>query len=485
MENSIVEAIIRHGQEQPEKIAIIIGKEKLTYQSMKKKILQKATFLKTQGLLKGDKVVLAADPVFEYFIYYFAVHLIGAIAVPVEKRTTEEKITDILDETQPKFIKLQYDKEPLKKNEVIEEIGSSYNIESDSVADIIYTTGTTGHAKGVMLTHKNMIAGTKNVINGGEVKAEDINLLPVPLHHAYGLTTMRTILYKGGTLVIQDGFASLRAMHMNIHENGCTCAYLIPAVIPMLLQQTRDNLPALLGKLGKIEFCTAPLDIHTRKLLLKQLPNVRIYNSYGATEAARVIYLKVSEEQNKMDSIGKAVPGVQINIVNVKNYKEVLGPGRIGRLAVQGAVIMKGYYHSPNLSSQVLKNSLFLTGDIGYMDQEGYVYLLGRENDVLNIGGEKVSPQEIEDVALESGMIKECACIAKKDTNSVLGDVPVLFVVGKNPQEDVGPLLKKYLSEYLERFKIPADIISLSELPRNYMGKLDRNQLKERLKEIL
>lgn len=479
MKHSIVETIIEYGITCPEKQAIVAGKKVISYLEFANNIIFRSRLLRDRDVKRGDRVILAAEPIPEYLYYYFALHLLGAIVVPVEKKATKAKIEPIISETLASQIILDYKDIPIDDDQPFEEL--DIKVALDSVADIIYTTGTTGQAKGVMLTHGNMLAGANNVIVGGKMKREDINLLPVPLHHAYGLTTMRAIFYYGSTLVLQDGFSSILAMHKNIHDYHCTSAYLIPAVLPLLLNQTRNNLSALLGSLEKLEFCTAPLSIPMRRLLKEQLPNVRIYNSYGSTEAARSIYMDISRENDKHDSIGRAVDNVSVRISDINNPAVTLAWGKIGRLAIRGGMVMSGYYHSPELTGQVLYNQEFLTSDIGYMDEESYIYLLGREHDVLNIGGEKVSPDEIENIAYESGYVEDCACISSVVPHPVLGDVPILFVVYKSGDTSPETHLKQYLKEHLEKFKLPTQYIACDELPRNYMGKLDRGLLRRML----
>ena len=349
MRQSIIEAIIKNSQNHPDKTAVVIGDDQISYKSFVDRIIIKKEELEDKGVVIGDRVILAAVPNIDYLAFYFAIHLIGAIAVPVDKAATIQTISDVIEDVQPSCIMLN---ESIGTSDY-EETAEHDDIqlpESKSVADIIYTTGTTGQAKGVMLTHANMIAGAKNVIHGGNVQKEEVCLLPVPLHHAYGLTTMRAIFYIGATLVLQDGFASLKKTHKNIHQNRCTRAYLIPAAIPLLIRQTADNLPALLGILNKLEFCTAPLNAHYRKLLNEILQKVTVYNSYGATEAARSIYMNVSENMDRCEAVGKPVEGVKVRIADPDCPEKTLAIHQVGRLVISGDMVMAGYYQRPDIS---------------------------------------------------------------------------------------------------------------------------------------
>ena len=329
-----------------------------------------------------------------------------------------------------------------------------------------------------MLSHRNETAGALNVINGGEMEQDDINLLTMPLHHAFGLTTLRAVLYKGGTAVLQDGVASLKKMSENIRMNHCNAIYMVPAALQVLYFQTRQRLELLLGDVEKIEFCTAPLDKKMRRILSEQLKNVRLYNSYGATESARSVYMRLDKNEDKPDAIGQAAEGVSIKIVD-NDHKEIKSSRQnIGHLAIYGKMNMMGYYNAPELTESILENGVFYSEDMGYMDEEGYIYLAGRNNDVINTGGEKVSPFEIENTALEFDGVRECACIGVKDVKGVLGYIPVLYITEEIGQHvDTGDL-QKYLGNHLEHYKIPNEIIVINELPRNHIGKLDRESLR-------
>lgn len=477
----IVAHILKQGIEKAEHEAFVVDDLSVTYGELSDNILRAAHLLKEEGINRGDKVIIAAlmDPVYVYL--YFAIHLVGAVAVPVEKSVRQERIQYLSDIVQPRKVYVGEDfpdcinmttltlppeRYPYREDELMAD---------DTVSDILFTTGTTGQSKGVMLTHRCIVYGAQNVIEGGDMKQADRNLLPMPLYHAYGLTTLRAVFLHGATAVLQDGFTSIRKMHMNIHKRNCNCVYLMPSAIPMLEIQTGNNLGLLLGGLDKIEFCTAPLEKQMRMDLLDRLPGVRIYNSYGATEAARTVYMKISED--RLASIGKPVSNARICIVN--DELEEVKAGETGRLCISGGMVMKGYFADEKLTQEVLREGRFYTSDVGYMDKEGYIFLLGRSQDIMNIGGEKVAPSEIEAVAYELDFIKECACIAIPDPDSVRGEVPILYFSVKKEKEDDTRIMKEQFEKQLERFKWPYNMVRIAEIPKNELGKIDRNKLRE------
>ncbi len=481
MFGSIVEAIAYYGEHQGDKIAVVTDCTQVNYEELWEKIQQYAAVLSKQGICNGDKIVLAADYSVQFVEVYFAVHWLGAVSVVVEKNASLSSISHLVQSLSPQYIILNQAEEGAKTYEVFNVTSCDMvrgKFSPDSLADILFTTGTTGTPKGVMLSHQNEVAGALNVISGGGMVQEDRNLLTMPLHHAFGLTTLRAVLYKGSTAVLQDGVASLKKMNDNIQKKQCNCVYMVPSALRVLYFQTRQRLDLLLGTVEKIEFCTAPLDKKMRLVLSEQLKDVRLYNSYGATESARTVYMRLDQNTEKMDAIGKAVEGVSICIVDDERKVIHSSKQNFGHLAICGAMNMIGYYDDPRMTKQVLENGIFYSEDMGYMDEDGYIYLVGRNNDVINTGGEKVSPLEIENAALEYDGVQECACIGVKDPKDVLEYVPVLYVVREIDKNFSVSMLQVYLEERLENYKVPYKIIEVAEIPKNHIGKIDREKLR-------
>lgn len=480
MFGSVVEAIADHGEHLTDKIAIITDNSEVTYGELWQRIQRCSALLSERGIKSGDKIVLAEDYAGDFIALYFAIHWLGATSVVVEREASVASITSLIDSISPKLIVLNRLENGVETYKILEDAHGTCSrgvFTEKSWADILYTTGTTGIPKGVVLSHKNEVAGALNVINGGDMSEQDRNLLTMPLHHAFGLTTLRAVLYKGGTVILQEGFASLKKMNDNIKNKACNCVYMVPAALRVIYFQTRERLDLLLGALEKIEFCTAPLDKKMRRVLNEQLKGVRLYNSYGATESARSVYMRLDLHLDKEDAIGRAVKGVSVHIVDDDHKEVVSSRQNIGHLAIHGDMNMIGYYNDPRLTETVLSKGVFYSEDLGYMDEEGYIYLSGRNNDVINIGGEKVSPIEIENAALDCEGVEECACIGIKDPQNVLGYVPLLFVVSDNKEDFSDIKIRTYIERHLENYKVPYRIIEVDEIPKNFMGKIDRKKL--------
>ena len=189
------------------------------------------------------------------------------------------------------------------------------------------------------------------------------------------------------------------------------------------------------------------------------------------------MYLEISRDTKRFTSIGKAVHNANICIVDELGNE--LETGQKGRLCISGKMLMKGYFEEEELTKEVLIEDRFYTSDVGYMDQDGFIFLMGRSQDVMSIGGEKVSPFEIEDVAYEMDCVKECACVAIKDPEAVRGEVPVLFLSVRKGMDYSQEKLRKQFEKKLERFKQPYQIFVIDEIPKNALGKTDRNVLRK------
>lgn len=488
MDKNMTYKIVENASRYPDKVAFFTPLGSLTYSELLVHTRKAAAFLTEKQICPGDRIMVQTNASPYYIASYFAIHYIGAIAVPVDRNATldtvlimkkELSISLFLSESED-FWEMDFAYSSKDAYEFSDELKSPayHPSEDEEISDILFTTGTTGKSKGVIISHKAVLGGISNVINGTGISSEDTLLIPVPLNHSFGLRELRTILYIGGTAVLQNGFAFAKALQNNIQKYNCTCMTCVPAAIRVLYQQSKGQLKAILGDLRYIEFCTAPLDLEMKQILLEQFPNTCLLNSYGSTESAGAVYLNFSSNPEKLLSIGRPVEGVQAKIVDDANQIiEKSTPENSGRLAISGNMNMNGYWNSPEVTSSVLIDGWVFTNDIAYIDEDGFIFLLGRANDVINVGGKKVSPVEIENAAIMFPGIRECCCVSVEDPRKILGHVPVLFVVSDTAINKTE--LKEYLVNKLEPYKIPADIIQIKEIPKNYMGKTDRNALKK------
>lgn len=483
----------------PGKKAVCFKNEILTYRQLASKSAEIARLLKEKGVKNGDRVCFSAVSKPEAVAVYLAVQMAGAVAVFLDKNGTAENMAAVYKTSESL---LMLTDKPLKEfaaecnvfslrkiyQEAADDV-SDEEIESakispdeDDLAELLFTSGTTSAPKGVMLTYKAVYNIFQNTIDGIGIRADDILLLPLPLNHSFALRVLRAVLYSGATVVLQNGFTFARDVESNISAFGCDALACVPASYEIMKGQMQDAFSRVLGKLRFIEFGAGSLSVAQRREITNLLPNVTIYNTWGSSESGGAIFCNVSEvvkNENLVGALGKPLAGkVQVHILDSDGNPIQSDSEHPGRMALKGGMEMAGYWKNPKATEKTLKNGWLLTGDIAYLS-DGYVFMLGRADDIINVGGEKVSPVEVENVAGQYPGIRECACIGDADPDGILGQIPVLFVAAKNSYSEDD--LIKFLASRLERFKIPKKFVRVESLPRNRMQKIDRKELRRML----
>ncbi len=487
MFKTIIEAILEHEKSQPGKIALVAEDGEITYEELAAGARRISAFLKGSGCRPGDRVMLSAVSCRNYFFCYYGIHMAGCIVAPIDPNAKNGQIKDIYEDLEAalfindKHLDIEGIKERSLKDigEGQEEVCLGYGLpDEDALCDVLYTTGTTGRAKGVKVTHRNQVTVARNLIGVTAMEAEDVVMTPLPLNHSNALGTMGAYLYNGSTYVAHNGFLNIKAMCDKIEKYHCTAFSGAPSGLKILDKATRGHIEDILGKVRYVEIGTAPMDMAQKKSLMGALPDTRLLMNYGATEARRAVYMDLNEHPERLTSIGKPLDGVSIKILDEENQEIESSPSRVGRIAICGGNCMAGYWRAPDLTEETMVAGGILTNDLGYIDEEGFIFLMGRANDMINIGGEKVSPFEIEDAILSFGGISECACIAIEDKNGILGEAPMAFIVPSEGEISTEEL-RDYLLKRLEGYKVPATYEAIKELPKNYMGKIDRQRLKK------
>lgn len=479
----------------PDKPAVIFKKEKLTYRQLWSKAQGIAQILRKYGVTEGDKICFSAVSRPEMPAIYLAIQLCGAVAVFLDKNGTPENMAAIYKEcggalmltdkplreyaTECKTISLRQiymDADKISETET-----ASAQRNENAIAEILFTTGTTGKPKGVMLTYKAVYHIFSNTIQGIGIREDEVLLLPLPLHHSYALRVLRAILYKGATLVLQNGFTFAQEVENNVNCHHCTALACVPASYEVMRRQMQDAFVPVCRQFRYIEFGAGALSIKQRKEITSLLPGTLIYNTWGSSESGGAIFCNVSEvvkDPIKMASLGKPLEGkVFVKFLDMNGAPIKSSAGYPGRMALKGDMQMAGYWNRPAETEKALVDGWLITGDMAYEDEDGYIYMLGRADDIINVGGEKVSPVEVENIAGQYEGIQECACIGVEDPDGVMGQVPVLFVVAKNNYSEEE--MQKFIAARAERYKLPQKIMQIEDLPRNAMQKLDRKALEK------
>ena len=250
----------------------------------------------------------------------------------------------------------------------------------------------------------------------------------------------------------------------------------VNAGFEMLQQQMGEDYKNCFKDMRYIEFSAGAVPANKRRQLVEDLPNVRLHNTWGSTETGGGLFLEFSANKDKIESAGAAINDTEAAVLD--NDGNIVPIGEYGRLALKGKALMLGYYQDPKLTEDALHGEWLWTNDMAKMDTDGYVYLNGRVDDIISVGGEKVAPADIEKIISMQPGVRECACCGVDDPKGILGQVPVVFMVA-----DANGYDEKQIEEQIRRlgngFMVPAAFIKLQELPRNYMGKIDRKAMKE------
>lgn len=489
MVSSIVEAVFLHAETQPDKLCLADAQETVTYAQYVEKIRMFARFFRKQGIQKGDTVVVEARQTISYVAAELAMHLLGAIFVPVERNCAAAKIEMIAKLSEAKLIvaekKMQGVCPVHAYSQIIEGAEGTPKLETvafpagEEVSEILFSTGTTGKEKGIVLTHNNDIALAENVMYGVQMQPDNVELIPSPLNHSHGLRRYYGNMLCGSTVVLATGVLNLSGFFDAVDRYHVNAMDLVPSALSMLLKQSKDKLAEYKDVLRYIQLGAAPLMEADKEKLKSLLPYTRLYNFYGSTESGCICIYEFGQRPDKKNCIGKPAHNADIVITDEKRQIIRSSEKNPGLLASRGKMNMVGYWKDPEETERVLADGLVYSNDEAYFDKDGDIILLGRRGDIINVGGNKVAPEEIENAAKKLPEIADCGCISIPD--ELMGHVPRLFVeVAEGCMFD--PVaISRHLAGCLEAYKVPKSIERIEKIPRTYNGKLLRREL-EKLK---
>lgn len=481
MLNSIEKQIWQWGNIQPDKIAVKSGKKAVTYKQLCEQILgaQKYYINKCQ-LKEGQIIILAAGKQIEFLYAYFGAHLAKLKVVPIDAATNPSRLAYIIEHTNASLL-IGFDDSDAKIKKIsLKEFSdlSAPFIEPDfpdenDISDILFTTGTTGKPKGVPLTYKNEAAAARNInIFIGNTK-DDVELLALPISHSFGLGRLRCCLAKGATLILLGSFANVKKIYKTIEEEHVTGFTMVPASWRYLQKLSGNKLCDYADQIRYIEMGSAFFSADEKKALAELFPKTRICMHYGLTEASRSTFMEFHEDASHIDSVGKASPFTEIKILNEKG--EECSDQEEGEICILGDHVMHGYLDLPN--ENTFWGNYFRTGDWGYKTTENYIYLISRKKELINVGGKKVSPIEVEEQILKIEEIEDCACIGVPDPDKVLGEVVKAFIVKKQNSSLTFEDISKQLIGKLEPYKCPVYYQWINQIPKTQNGKIQRNLL--------
>lgn len=474
----------------PERIAIITEEEQITYKQLFEKIEGASALLKQSfEVQRGDRVAILSQNRLEYLVLFFAIAKLEAIAVPLNIRLTAYELcyqlndseTSVLVAEEP-FYELAQSLlqetviEHLVKIETfdtIEGVGNYTNLDINESAPFIicYTSGTTGKPKGAVLTQANMFWNAVNNILAIDLSSKDRSIVLLPLFHigGIGLFALPT-LFAGGTVIIPGKFEPKKAITM-IERYKASIVMGVPTIHKALIEYPafkREKMQSVRWFYNGGAPCPHEL-IH---LFFDQ--GFLFGQGFGMTETSPTLFMLSREDaRRKVGSIGKPVMFSDFKLVNQQGT--VSRAGEVGELVVKGPNIMAGYWKRPEATSETMVDGWLYTGDLARVDEEGFVYIIGRKKEMLISGGENIYPLEIEQVISQLADVIEVAVTGVADP--AWGEVPAAFVVKKPSSELTVEEIIKFCCDKLAKYKLPKEIIFIDELPKNATGKIQKNKL--------
>jgi len=483
MNNTIEEIIWANAQLHGDKIAVKSGSDVATYAKLRAMIMAAAEYYKSlPGFDRGKTIILSAGKQIEFVYAYFGAHMAGLTVAPVAEDINPTRFDYICKALKP-FIAIGFDvlttdiaKIPLAKFKTLDPYADAALLfpKPPDIADILFTTGTTGAPKGVPLTFANELAAANQINTFIRNQTDDIELLSLPVSHSFGLGRLRCCLVNGQTIILLGNFANVKRLFRTIEEEHITGFSMVPASWKFLQKMVGDRLADFAGQLKYIELGSSFFSEDDKRHLASLFPRTRVTMHYGLTEASRSCFMEFHADDAHLSSVGKASPNVDIAIFNERGEK--LPAGQEGEICVKGAHVMNGYLDQDNTNT--FYGEHFRTGDCGVMTIDGYVYLKSRIKELVNVGGKKVAPVEVDEQILKIPGVADCACVGVPDPDGVLGEV-VKGCVVKQPDSDLTfDQISAALVGKLESYKIPVVWQWIDVVPKTHNGKIQRGLLK-------
>ena len=396
--------ILRHATEHPDKVALVEGNNRVTYSQLVANIECAARFLQSNGIKAGDHILLAARKEVEFVYLYFGAHLLGAVNVVVDPSSPVERIQYILGIVKPAALfgissdLSQYRCFNFGEIDWQHGVGDALVVPVIDAADV----ADVGNPKGVCLTHANIASSASNINGFIGTNESDIEALGLPLSHSFGLGRLRCILLAGATIILAGNFANLKSFFSIIEKERVTGFGMVPAVWQYIKRLSGRRIGMFADQLRYIEVGSAALPIEDKRLLMELFPTTRLCIHYGLTEASRAIFTELHAASYDLETIGKPVsPLVEVCVFD-ENGK-LVPDGQDGELCVKGNMVTRSYFLLED-NKDAFWGEWFRTGDWGHRGGNGSFYLTGRKKELINVGGEKVSPAAIEDAIRSVGV---------------------------------------------------------------------------------
>ena len=500
----------------PDKTAIVYEDKRYTFSQLNERVNRLANGLMKLGVKKGDRVSFLQVNCNQCVETYFAVAKMGAIYLPLNFRAKEKELAYMLNTAdattiligdryipmikaiQPEVktlknlisIEKKYDDilyyEDIVKSAPADEVFTE--IEEEETTILMYTAGTTGFPKGVMLSHQSFSSYMLENVSPASPESDESNILTVPLYHVAGIQAMMAAIYGGRTLVMERQFEPEEWMTL-VENEKANRAMMVPTMLKQLLDHPNFKKHDL-SSLRVITYGAAPMPLPVIRKALEEFPGVNFINAFGQTETASTItalgpedhVLTGTEEEKekklkRLASIGKPMPDVEMKVID--DDGKTLKPNEVGEILARGPRVMSGYWKDEEKTAKTIdKDGWVHTGDVGYVDEDGYYFLSGRSSDMIIRAGENISPEELENVIREHPKVEDVAVIGVPD--ETWGEEPRAVVIPKKGEKPTEEEIMEWCRKGLASFKRPRTVVFVDDLPRNPMGKLIKKDIREK-----
>lgn len=495
----------------PAKEAVIAGTERCSYQELLERSLDLASVLQRLGVKRGDRVAVFMENTLDTAVSIYATWFAGGVLTVINPQTKDDKLAFMLNDSETAVLithamlertfQPAVQQAPALRAVLCRDLGDR---EQDRVHDwaaqlalpavplvepgtisvdlaaLIYTSGSTGNPKGVMMTHQNMLFTLGSLVEYLRLDSTDRLINFLPLAFDYGLYQLLMSVSLGATLVLEANFSFPAAILARIRDEQVTVLPGVPTVFATLVSLQKRT-PQVFSSVRRITNTAAHLPDDHVPALRNMFPAALIFKMYGLTECKRVCYLEPELVDSRPGSVGKAIPGTEVFLLSESG--ESVPVGETGVLHVRGAHVMQGYWRQPELTAHMLREGrvpgerVLCTHDFFRLDEDGFLYFVGRNDDIIKTRGEKVSPTEVENALHRIPGIREAAVIGEPD--ELLGEVVVAFAVVEDDADLSERDIRRLSLARLESFMVPARVHIVAELPKTATGKVRRKSLKE------
>ncbi|MGO8836491.1 MAG: AMP-binding protein [Limisphaerales bacterium] len=491
---NIADIILRQGDDKAP--AVLDGDRVVTYHELREQVAAVAGVLRLRGHAKGDRIGIFAENSPFFITTYLGTIRAGLVAVPFQTDAAPETFQKIVADAgiQDLFVSDRLINRVknwaataglrLLSSATLTGAGDSKAVappeiapESD-LAALMFTSGSTGSPKGVMVSHRNIECNTRDIISYLGLTSRDRVLVVLPFHYCFGASLLHTHLMAGGSVVLNNNFKLYpETVLQEMQQKECTGFAGVPSTYQILLRKSRFrelSFPALRwfqqagGKLPDPQIAE----------ILDSFPDVRYFLMYGQTEGtARLSYLPPEHLADKLGSIGRGLPSTRLEVLKPDGRAVVPGSAETGEIVAAGDNITLGYWNDPVETAKYFRNRKLHTGDIARVDADGFIYVVEREREMIKSGGNRVSSKEVENVIAKMPQVVEVAVVGAP--HELLGEAIKAFIVPVSGSTLTAPAVKEHCHKFLPAFKVPEEVRLLTQMPHNGAGKILKPKLLE------